>query len=125
MRVNPELRVIVPSVAWTLATYVPAGVLEEVASVRFAVPVGLPASGVKVHVAPAGRPVQEYWTLRLGPEGSWAVTVTFTDPPCTATKPEEGLLDREKSNGGTNSTRRSGRPAMDSLQLDNAPSPTA
>ena len=63
MRVNPEVRVIVPSVAWTLTTYVPGGVLDEVASVRFAVLEGLPVAGVNVHVAPAGRPVQEYWTL--------------------------------------------------------------
>src|SRR3989441_10282590 len=61
--VNPEVRVIVPSVAWTLTTYVPGGVLDEVASVRFAVLVGLPVAGVNVPVAPTGRPVQEYWTL--------------------------------------------------------------
>src|SRR5207245_5142548 len=124
VRVNPDVRVIVPSVAWTLTTYVPAGVLADVASVRFAVLVGLPVGGVNVHVAPAGRPVQEYWTLWLGPEVRWAVTVTFTDPPCTATKPEEGLLDREKSNGGTNSTRRVGRAALDSLELYSVPSPS-
>src|SRR5947209_2717279 len=122
VRVNPEVRVIVPSVAWTLTTYVPAGVLDEVARVRFEVLVGLPVGGVNVHVAPAGNPVQEYWTLWVGPEVRWAVTVTFTDPPCTATKPEEGLLDREKSNGGTNSTRRVGRPALDSLELYSVPS---
>ena len=63
MRVNPEIRVIVPSVAWTLPTYVPGGVLDDVASVRFAVLVGLPEGGVNVHVAPAGKPAQEYWTL--------------------------------------------------------------
>ena len=63
VRLNPEVRVIVPSVAWTFTVYVPGGVLDEVASVRFAVLVGLPVGGVNVHVAPAGRPVQEYWTL--------------------------------------------------------------
>src|SRR5438093_7235743 len=61
--VNPEVRVIVPSVAWTLTTYVPAGVLGDAASVRFAVLVGLPAGGANVHVAPGGRPVKEDWTL--------------------------------------------------------------
>src|SRR3989442_6022518 len=65
--VNPEVRVTVPSVAWTLTTYVPARVLADVASVRIAVLVGFPVGRVNVHVAPAGRPVQEYWTLWLGP----------------------------------------------------------
>jgi len=63
VRVNPEVRVIVPSVAWTPTAYVPAGVLDEVVRVRFAVLEGLPVGGVYVHVAPAGRPVQEYCTL--------------------------------------------------------------
>src|SRR3989442_12367556 len=70
VRVNPDVRVIVPSVAWTLTTYVPAGVLADVASVRIAVLVGFPVGGVNVHVAPAGRLVQEYGTLWLGPKVS-------------------------------------------------------
>src|SRR2546422_11495855 len=62
-RVNPDVRVIVPSVAWTLTTYVPAGVLADVAGVRIAGLAGVPVGGVNAHVAPAGRPVREYWTL--------------------------------------------------------------
>src|SRR2546422_4889674 len=120
---NPEVRVIVPSVAWRLTEYVPAGVLEDVAKTRFAVLVGLPEGGVNVQTAPAGRFVQEYWTLWVGPDTNVAVTAALTDPPGT-TKPEEGLLDREKSNGGTNSTRRVGRPALDSLELYSVPSPS-
>src|SRR5436309_11000671 len=108
VRVNPEVRVIVPSVAWTLTTYVPEGVLDEVASVRFAVLVGFPVGGVNVHVAPAGKPVQEYWTLRLGPNVRWAVTVMLIDCPCTGTKPEDGLVEREKSNGAGVGVARSG-----------------
>src|SRR2546427_6967467 len=99
VRVNPEVRVIVPSVARTLTAYVPAGVLDAVASTRFVVIVGLPAGGVNAHVAPAGRPEQEYWTLWLGPKVRWAVTVVLTDPPWTATNPEDGLVVSEKSSG--------------------------
>src|SRR2546425_5790243 len=99
VRVNPEVRVIVPSAAWTLTAYVPAGVLDEVASTRVALLVGLPEGGVKVQVLPDGRPVQEYWMLWLGPKVRWAVTVVLTDPPCTGTNPEDGLVEREKSNG--------------------------
>jgi len=51
-----------------LTAYVPAGVLDEVASTTFAVLVGLPEAGVKLHVLPDGKPVQEYWTLWLGPK---------------------------------------------------------
>src|SRR2546425_3723778 len=113
VRVNPEVRVIVPSVAWTLTTYVPGGVLDEVASVRFAVLVGLPAGGVNAHVAPAGRPVQEYSTLWLGPKVRWAVTVGLTDCPCTGMKPEDGLTEREKSNGeGVGAARSGGAQAV-------------
>src|SRR3989442_9541146 len=108
VRVNPKVRVIVPSVAWTLTTSVTAGVLDDVASVRFAVLVGLPVGGVNVHVAPAGRPVQEYWTLWLGPKVRWAVTVMAIDCPCTGTKPDEGLVEREKSNGAGVGVARSG-----------------
>src|SRR2546428_13222088 len=112
VRVNPDVRVIVPSVAWTLTTYVPAGVLADVASVRIAVLVGFPVGGVNVHVAPAGRPVQEYWTLWLGPEAGLALTVTVTAPPGTATKPEEGGLARGKPTGGAKSARRAGQPPL-------------
>src|SRR2546422_6761669 len=106
--VNPEVRVIVPSVAWTLTTYVPGGVLDEVASVRFAVVVGLPVAGVNVHVAPAGRPAQEDWMLLLGPKVRWTVTVTARDCPCTGTKPEDGLVGRGKSKGDGVGVARSG-----------------
>src|SRR2546426_7375324 len=99
VRVNPEVRVIVPSVAWTLTAYVPAGVLDVVASTRVAVLVGLPEGGVKVQVLPDGRPVQEYWTLWLGPKVRGAVTVVLTDPPWTATNPKDGLVVSEKSSG--------------------------
>src|SRR2546426_8303719 len=98
--VNPEVRVIVPSVAWTPTTYVPGGVLADVASTRFAVHVGLHADGVNVHAVPEGRLGQEYWTLWLGPEVSLAITATFTDPPGPATKPRAGVVDRGKTNGG-------------------------
>src|SRR6266571_895297 len=60
---NPEVRVIVPSVAWMLTTYVPGGVPEDVARTRLAVQVGLHVGGVNVQVVPAGSDVQEYWTL--------------------------------------------------------------
>src|SRR2546425_7544096 len=66
--VNPEVRVIAPSVACTLTAYVPAGVPDEVATTRVAVLVGLPEGGVNVQVLPGGRLVQEYWTLWLGPK---------------------------------------------------------
>src|SRR3989454_10463074 len=61
--------------------------------------VGLPEGGVNVQVLPDGRAVQEYWTLWLGPKVRWAVTVVLTDPPCTATNPEDGLVVSEKSSG--------------------------
>src|SRR3989442_15925133 len=63
MRVNPEVRVIVPSVAWGLMEYVPAGVLEDVAKRRFAVHVALHEGGVNVQAVPEGRFVQEYWRV--------------------------------------------------------------
>jgi len=63
MRVNPEVRVTVPSVAWTLMAYVPAGVVAAVAKTRFVVHVGLHVVGVNVQVVPDGRDAQEYWTL--------------------------------------------------------------
>src|SRR5437867_9883794 len=88
VRVNPDVRVTVPSVAWTLTEYVPAGVLEDVAKTRFAVHVALHEGGVNVQVVPEGKFVHEYWTLCVGPKVRWAVTVVLADPPCTGTKPE-------------------------------------
>src|SRR6266566_5284633 len=35
----------------------------------------------------------------LGPKVRWAVTVALTEPPCTGTKPEGGLVESVNSNG--------------------------
>jgi len=121
--VNPDVRVIVPSVAWMLTEYVPAGVLEDVARIRFAVQEGLHVSGVNVHVVPVGRDAQEYWTLWLGPKVRWAVTVALTDPPCTATKPEDGLMEREKANGEGVGVARSG--GAQAVRVAPKPAPSA
>src|SRR3989475_7529442 len=86
VRLNPEVRVLVPSLAWMLTAYVPAGVLEDVARTRFAVQVGVHVGGVNVHVVPVGSEEQEYWTLWVGPKVRRAVTVVLAEPPCTATK---------------------------------------
>jgi len=81
MSVNPDARVIVPSVDWRLTEYVPAGVPEDVAMTKFAVHVALHEGGVNVQVVPEGRLVQEYWTVWVGPKVRRAVTLALTDAP--------------------------------------------
>src|SRR5207245_3061497 len=123
VRVNPVVRVIVPSLAWTPTAYVPPGVLEDVPMAKFAVQVGLHAGGVNVQVLPEGRFVHVYRMLWLGPKVRWAVTVALTDPPCTATKPEDGRVEREKSNGEGVGVARSG--GAEAVRVAPKPAPSA
>src|SRR2546427_9747595 len=77
MSVKPEVRVIVPSVAWRLTEYVPAGVLGDVARTRFAGRGAWHEGGGKVKVVPEGRLMRDNGTGWAGPRVRRAVTVAL------------------------------------------------
>jgi hypothetical protein len=80
--------------------YVPAGVVDAVEIVRTEVKVGVPEGGVKVAVAPDGRPEADKLTVLLKPSIEVSETVALVDPPCT-TDPDVGLTSIVKSGTGT------------------------
>lgn len=78
--------------------YVPTGVELEVDMVMVLVNVGLPDDGLKLTVAPDGRPEAVKLTVAVEPLTSETVTVAVTLPPAV-TLPLAGETDIEKSNG--------------------------
>ena len=61
--------------------YVPAGVVEEVEIVSVEVKLGVPDEGLKLAVAPDGRPEADRLTISLKPPTESSETVDVTDPP--------------------------------------------
>ena len=99
----------VPAVPVMVIVYVPAGVVEAVEIVSADVKLGVPDGGVKVAVAPVGRPEAVRLTVLLKPPTEASETVAAAvDPPWTA-DPESGLTLMVKS-GGTAPTAKTDRP---------------
>jgi hypothetical protein len=68
--------------------------------VRVELKLGVPEDGLKLAVAPDGRPEADKLTVSLNPAIADTETVAVVDSPCT-TDPEAGLMPMEKSGIGT------------------------
>jgi hypothetical protein len=68
--------------------------------VRVELKLGVPEDGLKLAVAPKGRPEADKLTALLKPSTEVSETVALVDPPC-ATDPEVGLTLMMKSGTGT------------------------
>ena len=64
---------------------------------------GVPDNGLKLAVAPEGRPEADRLTVLLKPSIEETETVAVADSPCTA-DPEDGLTLTEKSGTPTAAT---------------------
>jgi hypothetical protein len=68
--------------------------------VRVELKLGVPEDGLKLAVAPKGRPEADKLTALLKPSTEVSETVVLVDPPCT-TDPDVGLTPIVKSGTGT------------------------
>ena len=85
------------SVAVTMMLYEPAGVADDVETVRTEEHVGMQDAEPKLAVAPEGNPEAERVTACEVPEIRVAASVVLEDDP-GATEAEVGFKDNEKSN---------------------------
>ena len=70
-----------PLAAFTVADVVPAAISGRVATVIVVVPLPVTVVGLKLHVAPAGSPVQLKFTIPLNPFVDATVIVVVTLAP--------------------------------------------
>src|SRR6266540_4842039 len=84
----------------TVTGYVPAGVDAEVLIVRAEDAPEVTDDGLKLAVAPLGRPLADRLTVCALPEVVAVATVADTEPPGSVA-PEVGETDTEKSLAGT------------------------
>jgi hypothetical protein len=95
--VTPELNVPTPPLeALTLKLDVPTAVPEPVVTVMVVDPAPASVEGLKLAVAPLGRPVAEKLTVPLKPSKGETVMVYLALPP-GVTGDEPGLTSRLKS----------------------------
>jgi hypothetical protein len=93
--VNVAVRVTVVPVPVTVIVYVPTGVVADVWMVSVEDWPEVTDPGLKVAVAPAGRPEAENTTVCGEPEEGAVLTVEVTAPPCCVL-PDAGDSDMEK-----------------------------
>ena len=73
--------------------------IAEVEIVRVELKLGVPEDGLRLAIAPDGRPRVERLTVEVNPPVGERETIAVTGPPCT-TDPELGLTLMLKSGDG-------------------------